>query len=104
VPQSNRTERPWRAAIRNDDHSRCGQPWLGGFRRSSRAARPRFRAGGRPALGLLVPGAKPSYLAAGDSFLSRGPERHARLAMNASQAVTEFLLATWHERKGSSGY
>ena len=26
-------------------------------------------------------------------------ERHARLAMNASRAVAEFLLSTWHERK-----
>ena len=26
-------------------------------------------------------------------------ERHARLAMNASRTVAEFLLATWHERR-----
>jgi hypothetical protein len=29
-------------------------------------------------------------------------ERHARLAMNASRSVADFLLATWHERKASS--
>jgi hypothetical protein len=28
-------------------------------------------------------------------------ERHARLAMNASRTIAEFLLATWHERKGA---
>jgi hypothetical protein len=29
-------------------------------------------------------------------------ERHARLAMNASRTVADFLLSTWHERKGST--
>ena len=28
-------------------------------------------------------------------------ERHARLAMNASRTVADFLLTTWHERKGA---
>jgi abortive infection Abi-like protein len=27
-------------------------------------------------------------------------ERHARLAMNASRTIADFLLSTWHERKG----
>lgn len=27
-------------------------------------------------------------------------ERHARLAMNASRTVTDFLLTTWHHRRG----
>lgn len=30
-------------------------------------------------------------------------ERHARLALNASRTVVEFVLQTWHERKAESG-
>jgi hypothetical protein len=30
-------------------------------------------------------------------------ERHARLAMNASHTVSDFLLSTWHDRKGTLG-
>jgi hypothetical protein len=44
-------------------------------------------------------------LGMGHGRAQRAPalERHARLAMNASRTVAEFLLATWHERQGASG-
>lgn len=41
-------------------------------------------------------------LGVGHGRASRVPalERHARLAMNASRTLADFLLTTWHDRKG----